>query len=467
MGKLLSKSPISDTIVELTPAPIIDKKILIPTTIIRTAELPGVIFKLYDSADILLETKETGADGGEVEFSVAQTGTYKLYAYSGQTLLWSNTSIVVNEVGDIIIVPTAKNLNDYSWAEIHTACDKGFAHTMFGIGSIKTFVAAGSIYNNLKIFIENITTQGGKDYIDWRLANKLGTTYNIQPYIAWITSNTASSWTKNYRNYACGKYSAMQQRMKKAGEAVFSLATGILPDDFTGTLTTGIKFSDLKYTDGTSCAIFSYTSTTDTMTPLTAALMTDPSNNAIMLIEGYFDSVGTIDEPIFNSGVYYVYDGSNYVYTKATTYASGTTYYGLFKTMRADGVFVAGLADIEQYLVRRTVYASAGGTQTTKVVELNDYVNLPCIEEIFGVNRNTTLKSGTAATSVNAYNLDGEGSKLKVYDDWSYLCIGSEYWSRSTYSNYNSNFCSAYNTGSINTSYVGNPYGVRAGFRTC
>lgn len=437
------------------------------TTKIITAELENVDFVLTDSEGEQIGTASTGISGGEVTFNVSQIGTYKLYAYSGSTLLWSNTSIVVDKVGGIIVVPTTKDLNDYSWAEIHKACDKGFAHTMFGIGSIKTYVSAGSIYNNLKIFIENITTSGGKDYIDWRLANKLATSYYIQQRIAWITSNTASSWTTNYRNYGCGKYSEMQQRMKKTGDAVFSIATGILPDDFAGTITTGVKFSDLKYTDGTACAIFSYNSTTDTMTPLTTALLTAPSNNAIMLIEGYFDSVGTIDEPTFNSGVYYVYDGSNYIYTKADTYVSGTTYYGLFKTMRTDGVFYAGLSDIAQYLVRRSVYASAGGTQTSKVVELNDFVNLPCIEEMFGVNISTTLKSGVGAANANAHNLVGEGSKLKVYDDWSYLCIGSAYWTRSTDGSAAHAFCGVGNVGSITGNYISIVYGVRVGFRTC
>lgn len=437
------------------------------TTKIITAELENVDFVLTDSEGEQIGTASTGISGGEVTFNVSQIGTYKLYAYSGSTLLWSNTSIVVDKVGSIIVVPTTKDLNDYSWAEIHTACDKGFAHTMFSIGAIKTFLSSSSIYHAKAMFIENIITQNDKDYIDWRFCRLTNVKYKIQPYIAWITSNTASSWIKNYKNCACGKFSEMQQRMKKAGEAVFSLATGILPDDFAGTITTGVKFSDLKYTDGTACGIFSYNSTTDTMIPLTEVLMTEPNENAIMLIEGYFDSVGTIDEPTFNSGVYYVYDGSNYVYTKADTYVSGTTYYGLFKTMRADGVFVAGLSDIAQYLVRRSVYASAGGTQTTKVVELNDYVNFPAIEEIFGINRNTRLKSDAPATAVGAYNLADEGSKLKVYNDWSYLCSDSEYWTRSARSGSNNSFCFVHSYGYINSNVVSGVYEVRVGFRTC
>lgn len=441
------------------------------STVIRAAELANVDFVLTDSADQQVGTASTGDDGGEVEFSVAQAGTYKLYAYSSGTLLWSNTSIIVDTIGVIIVVPTAKSLDNYTDAEIHTACDKGFAHTMFAIGAMKKHVQAGSILNNMNKFIEDIVTIGGKDYIDWRFANKAGTTYNINPKFGYLTSSSATSWANTYSSNGGEKYSAMQQRFMLQGEAVYSQARGILPDDYSGTLTTGIKMSEIYYTDqnGAKSKLYDYDKATDTFAEATSAIYSSSSvaQQTARFVKGYFKSVGAIDEPTFNAGYYYTYDGANFVYTRATTYTSGTTYYGFYETLQENGVFYDAISSLSPYLVKRALKASAGGTQTTYLSEFEAYVNLPCIENMFGVNRSTTLKSGTAATNANAYNLVGEGSKLKVYDDWSYLCIGSEYWTRSANSTNSNSFCTVVYTGSINSSGVNVSSGVRAGFRTC
>ena len=236
--------------------------------------------------------------------------------------------------------------------------------------------------------MKKITKSNGKEIVDFRAVVGASSTYNIFPRMSYITSSSATSWTKTRYSYGGYKYSAMRQRMMKQGEDVYSQATGILPDDYTGSLTTGIKFSELKYTNGNSCSIYEYSSSDDTMTLLQTCRMSQPSDTGIMMIKGYFKSVGAIDETTFNAGVYYIYDSLNILYTKATSYASGTTYYGLYETMQEDGIFVNALSSLSDYLVRFNDYASAGGTQTSKVTSNpNDYVDIPAVEEITGINR--------------------------------------------------------------------------------
>ena len=437
---------------------------------IRSAELADVTFKLLNSSDTQIAEKTTDTtNGGEVEFSVSQAGTYKLYAYdSSSTLLWSKTDIVV-ALGETIVVPTQKDLNNYTDAQIHIACDNGYAHTMFEVGQIRTFSDTTSIFNNLKVFIEDIVTELGKDYIDWRLCSQAISSYDINPRIAYVISNSATSFAYDYFNFGGEKYSAMQRRMMSKGEAVFSQATGILPDDYSGSLKTGVKFSELVYTDTSlgACKIYSYNCQTDEMTQLNSPLLTAPSNTSMMFIEGYFESAGTISEETYNAGYYYTYNSSNYVYTRATAYSSGTTYYALYKAMHTDGVFVSALSSKKDYLVKRTLLASAGGTQTSKLSSFSAYANLPCIENMFGVNRDSILKSGSTARNANAYNLSGEGSKLKVYNDWSFLCTGNYYWTRSAYSSYTNMFCGVGSSGYAGDSNVYNISSARVGFRTC
>lgn len=439
---------------------------------LRATELPNVTFKLYyasQGTDTLVDTKSTGSQGGSVDFSVSETGTYKLYAYdSNDTLLWSDLSILVDQLGVVKVIYSGKSLDNYTRAEIHTASDGGYAHNMFKIGSKRKYVQSGSVFNNLYLFIENIVSEGGKDYIDWRTAGKLSATRPINPQFGYVTSSSATSWSKTYSSNGGQKYSQMQQAFMKQGDAVYSQAQGILPDDYTGSLTTGTKMSNLKYTDGTSAKLYDYDKASDSFAEATTPVYSNQSSaqSSCKFIKGYFKSVGQIDEATFNAGKYYTYDSSNYVYTLQSTWASGTTYYGLYEFMQEDGAVLAGLSDIRQYMVSRTRKASAGGT-SNYLSTFSCLVNLPVIEEIFGVNKTTTLQSGTSAQNANAYNLSGEGSKLKVYDDWTYLCIGSEYWTASTISNTSYNFCIVYNTGGINGNVVSNSYGVRPGFRTC
>lgn len=434
-------------------------------SIIRVAELPNTSITLSKDGQTI-ETLNTGANGGEVDFSVDEIGTYNISA-TNTNMTW-NKDVVVNAL-NITVIPFAGGVANYTFAQIHEACQGGYAHLMFKAKEQWTYVESGSIYNNLKIMIRKITLSGGKNQIKWCLADKLSTSYNINPKFGYLSSSTAASWSNTYSNNGGMKYSAMEQRFKVQGEEVYSQAQGLLPEDYSGTLETGVKPSGLYYTDqnGTLCKVYDYNKETDSFTEASEVIYTSSSTaqSGCKFIKGYFKSVGAIDVATFNSGYYYTYDSANFVYTRATTYTSGTTYYGLYETLQEDGVFIAGLGAIRQYLVKEERRASAGGTQQTYLSSFSDYANLLAVEEITGLYRGLTLPSGRAATSANAYNLHGEGEKEEGFD-FETQATGVDYWTRSTYSNIANSFCYIYNFGGINTNGVNFTTGVRAGFTT-
>ena len=434
-------------------------------SLIRVAELPNTSITLSKDGQTI-ETLNTGASGGEVDFSVDEIGTYNISA-TNTNISW-NKDVVIGAL-NITVIPFAGGLTNYTFAQIHEACQGGYAHLMFKPKEQWTYVESGSIYNNLKIMIRKITLSGGKNQIKWCLANKLSISYNINPNFGCLTSSTAASWSNIYSNNGGMKYSAMEQRFKVQGEEIYSQAQGLLPEDYSGTLTTGVKPSGLYYTDqnGTLCKVYDYDKATDSFTETNVVIYTSLSTakSDCKFIKGYFKSVGTIDEQTFNGGYYYVYDSTNFVYTRATTYTSGTTYYGLYETLQEDGVFIAGLSSIRQYLVKEERKASAGGTQQTYLSSFTDYANLLAVEEITGLYRGLTLPSGGDATSANAYNLHGEGEKEEGFD-FETQVIGGDYWTRSTYSYNAGTFCHIYSFGHIYDTNVFGTYGVRAGFTT-
>lgn len=435
------------------------------TSLIRVAELPNTSITLSKDGQTI-ETLNTGASGGEVDFSVDEIGTYNISA-TNTNISW-NKDVVIDAL-NITVIPFAGGLTNYTFAQIHEACQGGYAHLMFKPKEQWTYVESGSIYNNLKIMIRKITLSGGKNQIKWCLADKLSSSYNINPKFGYLTSSTAASWSNTYSNNGGMKYSAMEQRFKVQGEEVYSQAQGLLPEDYSGTLETGVKPSGLYYTDqnGTLCKVYDYDKETDSFTEASEVIYTSSSTaqSGCKFIKGYFKSVGTIDEQTFNGGYYYVYDSTNFVYTRATAYTSGTTYYGLYETLQEDGVFIAGLSSIRQYLVKEERKASAGGTQQTYLSSFTDYANLLAVEEITGLYRGLTLPSGVSATSANAYNLHGEGEKEEGFD-FETQTTGNTYWTRSTYSTVANNFCSINYYGYINNNNVYITNGVRAGFTT-
>lgn len=428
--------------------------------IIRTAELANIDITLSKDGTTI-ETKNTGA-GGKVEFTVAEVGTYTL-----STSTWSK-EVIVEEL-NTIVKAYAGTLANYTMPQIHEACQGGYASLMWKPKDQWTYPNDSSIYANQKIMITSIKQVGDKEQIKWCLANKLSTSYNINPRFGYLTSSTTASWSNTYSNNGGMKYSAMEQRFKIQGEEVYSQAQGLLPEDYSGTLTTGVKPSGLYYTDqnGTLCKVYDYDKETDSFTEANVVIYTSSSTaqSGCKFIKGYFKSVGAIDEQTFNGGYYYTYDSSNYVYTRATTYTSGTTYYGLYETLQEDGVFIAGLISIRQYLVKEERKASAGGTQTTYLSSFTDYANLLAVEEITGLYRGLTLPSGIAATSANAYNIAGEGEKEEGFD-FETQTTGDTYWTRSTYSISANNFCNFSYFGSISNTTLSSASEVRAVFTT-
>lgn len=434
-------------------------------SLIRVAELPNTSITLLKDGQTI-ETLNTGESGGEVDFIVDEIGTYNISA-TNTSISW-NKDVVIDTLKTIVI-PFAGGLTNYTFAQIHEACQGGYAHLMFKPKEQWTYVESGSIYNNLKIMIRKITLSGGKNQIKWCLSDKLSSSYNINPKFGYLTSSTAASWSNTFSNNGGMKYSAMEQRFKVQGEEVYSQAQGLLPEDYSGTLETGVKPSGLYYTDqnGTLCKVYDYDKETDSFTETNVVIYTSSSTaqSGCKFIKGYFKSVGTIDEQTFNGGYYYVYDSTNFVYTRATTYTSGTTYYGLYETLQEDGVFIAGLNSIRQYLVKEERKASAGGNQKTYLSSFTDYANLLAVEEITGLYYGLILPSGIAATSANAYNLHGEGEKEEGFD-FETQTTGNPYWNRSPYSSSSTHHFNIGQYGSIGFQNVYNTAGVRAGFTT-
>ena len=77
-----------------------------------------------------------------------------------------------------------------------------------------------------------------------------------------------------------------------------------------------------------------------------------------------------------------------------------------------------------------------------------DYFNIPSVEEITGLNRNTTMFSGLSGTSASAYNIQGEGIKKPTYDTFDIQATGRTYWTRSTITS-TSNARAIYTSGDI------------------
>lgn len=430
---------------------------------IITAELPNTKINLSFDGSVVQTKTTDSTTGGKVSFDVTKTGTYTVVALNGDTEIWSNT-VVVDSIGEYI-VKSGKALNDYTPDEMHTALQGGYFSTMFNLKDTFTLVKSGNILNNEKFFVEKITAVNGKEIVDFRIAREFyRANYNFNPRYAHLTSSSATSWSNDYSNTGGYKYSVMRQRMMKMGENVYMQAQSIKPDD--STIADGIPFSQMKYTDNSNVsAIYSYNKETDTMIPLTS--WQPITNRETYFVKGYFKNVGTIDESTFNGGNYYTYNTSTYVYTPATTYASGTTYYGFYETLQEDGIFADALntSGFGSNLVRFNDKASAGMAQNTYVSEFNDYIDIPAIEEVTGTNRATVLMSGKVGEKIGSTNIAGEGTKKPAYDEFSVQATGTHYWTRST--DFNSNGAVVIIGADGQTTNTGVLYvqGVRLGFR--
>lgn len=439
---------------------------------IVTAELPNTTITLtLDGVEIGSKTTDATL-GGKVYFDLTTIGEYTITATKDGTTLWTNTADV-SEIG-VYNVKSNKGgigrpLDNYTFDELHTICQGGYFSTMFDLKDKKVYLDSSSIYNNYDFFVENIHEDNGKEQVDFRLVYYGTGSYNMNPRYGYIANAEATSWSVSYSNVGGYKYSAMQQRMMRVGDPVYSQATGILPDDYSGTLTTGIKFSEFYYTDqdGAVSPICTYNATNDTM--VSDSGFEYQTSNLPKFVKGYFVSVGSLSQSQFETGYYYTY--SSYVYTRATSYSSGTTYYGFYETLQTNGVFYNGLSQIQSFLTSGLVKSSAGGDSPASIYSINSYVNIPSVELITGANRDTVLwgnrnVTGTIkAISINSYNVAGEDAKSPCYNDFQMQALGSLWWTRSACAGSLSSFCCFNYFGSIANVNAGNTYGARVGFR--
>lgn len=458
---------------------------------IQAADIPDRTISLIDETGQTLDTKQTPATtGGVVTFNVSNVGNYTVTSSDSAGQVWS-TTVVVDGIGlftakvpDIDTTDNARYaLNRYTPAQWHLACQNGYFSVMFDIKSKFNYTDNTSIFNNYDFFVEDIQTlEDGSEVVYFRMVNDYGS-YNINPSFAYMSSAEATEFNGYYSNSGGYKYSAMRQRMMVQGESVYSQATGLKPSGNTTIADgTGIEFDKLYYTNGngTTSGVYTYDYTTDTFTQdseMEYFSSTSIASQNVKFVKGYFVSVGQITEEQFNSGYYYTSTGtasstSNPLrYTQATTYTSGTTYYGFYETLQENGVFYDALLNfVGDYLVRTNDLSSAGNNQTEYLSSTNDYCDIPCVEQITGTNRTTRLwgnrnaSTNTSGTSIYSHNIAGEGTKMPAYNDFQVQATGSYYWTRSSYSASAYSFCFIFSIGYIFNYSTPNPHGVRVGF---
>ena len=430
---------------------------------ITTADLPNTTINLSFGGGVIATQTTESDKASKVEFFVTQKGDYTITAIRGGVVVWTNT-ITVDNIGEFV-VKSGKALTEYTKEEIHTILQGGVFSTMFSLGDKWKFVQSGSILTNLDFFVERVQAVDGKEIVDFRAVTGASSGYNIYPYYAYLPNADATAFSSTYSSNGGYKYSEMRKRMQKAGEEVYSQATGIKPDD--STIEGGIPFSQIKYTNGGTSGLYTYDRANDTFTELSNFAYLS-SQREVQFVKGYFKSVGAIDEATFTAGNYYTYNSSTYVYTPATTYASGTTYYGFYETLQEDGIFVNALSSLSDYMVRwDDDFASTGMTNTTKVVQTSDFVDIPAVENITGTNRSMTIWSGASGMNINSYNIAGEGEKKPAYDDFQKQAIGYDYWTRSAFSSYSNSFCGITSSGLIGNIGVYDSCRARVGFRLC
>lgn len=460
---------------------------------IIAADIAGRTLKLSNSSGEISSQQTPATTGGRVVFNITSSGEYTITSSDGSSDIWS-TTVNVTDIGiyhafvsDIYpdgesMSTTARYaMNRYTPEQLHTILQNGYFSDMFPIKSKWNFQDSSSILNNYDFFVENIEKSGNSEIAYIRLVSTYNS-YDINPYFAYMTSETATDFDGTYSSAGGYKYSAMRQRMMVQGETVYSQATGLKPSGNTSiTDGTGIEFDKLYYTNGngTTSGVYTYNPETDTFTQDSEMEYFSSSTTArtgVKFVKGYFKSVGTLTEEEFNGGYYYTMTGSNSTsnptrYTQATTYSSSTTYYGFYETLQENGVFYDALSSISQYLVKTNDLSSTGLTNTTYTSQTEDYCDLSCVEEITGINRATRLwgnirsSSPISGTNANCYNIAGEGTKRPAYDDFQVQAIGSSYWTRSAYSNGAYSFCFIGNNGNITNHYVNSSYGVRLGFK--
>lgn len=435
--------------------------------VIVVADIGGTTITTRDSNSTVIDTYMTPTGGGSKTISVSATGTYTVTAERGGSTVWT-TTVTITGIGAVCAkVP----LTDYTAAEIHEACQAGIFSIMFDIKNEWKFVQTGSIFNNNIFLVEKIETINGKNIVQFRKKFPYSSTYMWDPYFTYLSSATASSFSSTYSSAGGYKYSDLRQKFMKQGDAVYIQATGIKPTG--SSISTGIEFDKIYYTDGngTTSGVYTYNPSSDTFTQdteMTYFASQSAAQSGVKFLKGYFKSVGSgIGQATFDAGYYYTRStvSQGYVYTRATTYNASTTYYGFYETLQEDGIFYGAFSSIQTYMVKFSDYSSTGLNQTTYLSLTEDYTDINCVEEFTGLNRTSVLKSGTSATTMYYYNIAGEGGKYPAYESIYDIFMGQDEWTRSVYSSYTTSACCLYGNGYVSYNGVYNSYRVRPGFR--
>lgn len=434
---------------------------------ILTGDVPNTTIVCVDADGQLVGQYTTAAGtGGAVSFAPTKTGVYSLVATRDGKIAWSK-QIVVDNIG--VFIAGAGPINDYTIEQLGLACKYGYFNAMFKPTEEWTYNDEDSILNDLVFVIEQLKLDNGISVADFRLkAPYSKVTYKWNEYFAYLSSATATSFSAQYSSAGGYKYSTVRQTMMKKGDEVYMQATGIKPDG--STVSGGIEFSKLFYTkrNGEKSGIYSYNPDEDAFTQDTAyeQLTSSTSQTNVKFMKGYFAVATDIDIENFSASYYYTRAtvSKAYVYTHATEYVEGTTYYGFYETLQDDGVFLKALAKVRDYLVPFEDYSSTGLTNTTYVSKTEDLVNILCIEEFTGLNRTRQTAAGKQATAMYFYNIAGEGNKIDIYNH-ERTFLGVDEWTRSTGSYNSITACYLHYYGSVNSNGVYYAYALRVGFR--
>lgn len=391
---------------------------------IQTADISGYTIHLYNNANTLIESKPAGQ---LCEFNIANFGTYtiKSISDSDNSEFWSN-SITIDKLG-VYNVKSGRSIRNYSMAQIHEASQGGYVQYMFSTGDRKVLNGGKISFTNFDfMIIDFIEREDGTTAIRWWAIGAGSTALNITfnnaiRYIANAEATSYSSLTTNYGGY---KHSFGIKSLLEEGDEIYSQASGIIPDGFTG-VTEGTELSKLKYTDTREQAyLYMLDAPNDTMIKQDGYIYA--AQNAVPFIKGYFISAGSsLTETEFNSGYYYTKNSSGYeIYTPATEFVSGTTYYGLYEFMQTNGGKLNYyIKNIKNYVIKNTIKCGSGGTGEQSLLQVNSLVYLPCVEELTDMNDDmpgwaNIIQDGGQNTSMKTNNIAGEGTWYPAINKW-------------------------------------------------
>lgn len=413
--------------------------------IIRVAELPNVV--------ITVDSKSKTTDsttGGILEFD-STTGTHTITASQNDTQIWT-TTLTIEDKG--VYYAKGRDINDLTWAEIHTTCQGGYADKMFNLLDEKTYVDRNSVFNNYKFYIQHFfKQQDGKVQIQWGMSSY----FSGDGFNGWINSNT-------YTAVGGWKYSMLRRYFLPAGTEIISYAISLNSD--TSASATGTRWSDYKYTDTKERAKFYDYIINDSTAPYTEQMVeineyraTSQSNP--VFVAGYFKSVGKIDETTFNNGYYY--ESGSREYHPATTYNSGTTYYGFYRTLQNDGSIYKALSNINEYLVTMELKQGCGNTKRA-IQTCYDKVTIPSMGEIYGLYIYGTSFSSNIPSRFG--DPIGCNERFDAFKDSRTWFSGNYVWTRSTDTGSSGQAIGLDALGQFNGNATANPHSVRPQFRT-